>query len=47
MTDLIFQKRPFYSPSVGLLVDQYNTELERVRKLSSGSNELLRKSQAC
>lgn len=29
---------------VGLLADQYNTELDGVKKSSSGSNELLRES---
>lgn len=47
MTDLGFQMRPFYLPSMSLLADQYCTELDGVRKSSSGSNELLRKNQAC
>lgn len=48
MTDLGFQKKPFFfMPSVGLLDDQYYTELDRLRKLSSGFNELLIKRQAC
>lgn len=40
MTDLGFQKQP----SVALLADQYYTELDGGRKLSSGSNEPLRES---
>lgn len=47
MTDLGFQTSLFYLPSVGLPADQYYTKQDSVRKLSSGSNELLRKSQAC
>lgn len=34
-------------PSVGLLANQYCTELDGVRNLSSGFNERLRKSPAC